>query len=68
VEEKMTSRNALLNKIDTLPPEYWGEIADFVEYLSQKRLKKIPETMLLSEATLAKEWDTPEEDKAWANL
>jgi hypothetical protein len=34
----------------------------------KKRLKKIPETMLLSEAALAKEWDTPEEDKAWANL
>jgi hypothetical protein len=64
----MTGRDALLNKLDTLPPEYWGEVVDFVEYLSQKKLKKIPETMLLSEATLAKEWDTPEEDKAWTNL
>jgi len=31
-------------------------------------LPKIPETMLLSEASLAKDWDTPEEDKAWAGL
>jgi len=28
----------------------------------------IPETMLLSEAALAKEWNTPEEDEAWASL
>lgn len=26
------------------------------------------ETMLLSEATLAKDWDTPEEDEAWKSL
>ncbi len=26
------------------------------------------ETMLASEAVLVKEWDTPAEDKAWANL
>lgn len=25
-------------------------------------------TMLASEAVLAREWDTPEEDEAWANL
>jgi hypothetical protein len=25
-------------------------------------------TMLLSEAVLAKDWDTPEEDEAWADL
>ena len=27
-----------------------------------------PATMLLSEASLAKTWDTPEEDEAWKNL
>jgi hypothetical protein len=28
----------------------------------------IPETMTLSEKALAADWDTPEEDEAWANL
>ena len=28
----------------------------------------ISETMLLSEASLAVDWNRPEEDKAWANL
>jgi hypothetical protein len=31
-------------------------------------MRDIPATMLLSEAVLAKDWDTPEEDKAWADL
>jgi hypothetical protein len=30
--------------------------------------KKIPETMLMSEKTLAKDWDNPEEDEAWKIL
>jgi hypothetical protein len=35
---------------------------------SQKRdYQSIPDTMLLSERTLS-EWDTEEEDNAWANL
>ena len=28
----------------------------------------IPETSLLSEAALGKDWDRPEEDEAWAHL
>jgi hypothetical protein len=59
---------ALIKEIQTLPPACWGEVSDFVGYLKQKRLEKTPETMLLSEAALAKEWDSPEEDAAWANL
>jgi hypothetical protein len=36
--------------------------------LKQKHLNLIPETALLSEATLAKDWNSPEEDEAWASL
>jgi hypothetical protein len=64
----MPNRDALLREIDSLPPEYWQEIFDFVGYIKQKQLKTIPETMLLSETSLAKDWDTPEEDAAWENL
>ncbi len=28
----------------------------------------VPDTMLLSEMSLAKEWNTKEEDELWANL
>jgi len=39
-----------------------------VAWIKQRKLFQIPETMLLSEITLSKDWDTPEEDKAWASL
>ncbi len=31
-------------------------------------INEIPETVLLSEKSLAKEWLTPEEDEAWKDL
>ena len=60
--------NQLIDEIETLPSEYLQEIMDFVGYLKLKHLKNIPETMILSEKSLSKEWDTPEEDEAWADL
>jgi len=64
----MVAMNQVVREIETLPNEYFQEVLDFVGYLKQNRLKKIPDTMLLSEQALAKEWDTPEEDTAWASL
>ena len=34
----------------------------------KKKEPKISDTLLMSQQTLAKEWDTPEEDEAWAFL
>jgi hypothetical protein len=64
----MTSQNALLRELDTLPSRYMDEVFDFVAYLKQKHLNLIPETALLSEAALSRDWDSPEEDDAWADL
>jgi len=64
----MTGINQIINEIETLPSEYFQDIMDFVGYLKLKHLRSIPETMILSEKSLAKDWDTPEEDEAWANL
>jgi hypothetical protein len=64
----MTIQNALLWELGTLPPRYMDEVFDFVVYLKQKHLNSIPETVLLSEAALLKDWDSPEEDEAWAGL
>jgi hypothetical protein len=60
----MTDCAVLLKELDTLSPQSLGEVLDFVGCLKQQR--NIP--MLLSEAVLAKDWDTPEEDEAWADL
>ena len=64
----MTNRAVLMQEIETLPVAYLGEVIDFVGWIKQRKLSQIPETMLLSEASLAKDWDTPEEDEAWASL
>jgi len=45
-----------------------GEVVDFVAWIKQRKLSHIPETMLLSETSLSKDWDTPEEDEVWASL
>ncbi len=34
----------------------------------KKTKRKVSETLALSQNVLAREWDTPEEDTAWANL
>jgi hypothetical protein len=64
----MTKRAVLLQEIETLPSNCIGEVVDFVAWIKHRKLSQIPETMLLSEASLSKDWDTPEEDAAWASL
>jgi hypothetical protein len=64
----MTERAVLMREIETLPESCVAEALDFVGYIKQRSAFRIPETMLLSEAVLAKDWDTPEEDEAWAGL
>ena len=64
----MTAINQIKHEIESLPAEYLQEVINFIGYLKLKANKNISETMILSEKSLAKDWDTPEEDEAWANL
>ena len=64
----MTNRAVLIQEIETLPTICLGEVIDFVAWIKQRKLSQIPETMLLSETVLAKDWNTQEEDEAWAAL
>ena len=64
----MTKRAVLLQEIETLPVACIDEVVDFVIWIKQRKLSQIPETMVMSEAALSKDWNTPEEDEAWANL
>ena len=64
----MTNRAILLKEIETLPAACLDEVVNFVVWIKHRELSQIPETMLLSETALAKDWSTPEEDKAWADL
>jgi hypothetical protein len=64
----MTNHSVLLQEIETLPLDCIEEVADFVAWIKQRKISRVPETMLLSEAVLSKDWNTKEEDEAWANL
>ncbi|MCL2443477.1 MAG: hypothetical protein FWD13_08460 [Treponema sp.] len=64
----MTQQAVLMKEIETLPPFCLGEVIDFVAWIKQRKLSQFPETMLMSEASLIKDWNTQEEDEAWATL
>jgi len=64
----MTQQAFLMKEIETLPPFCIGEVIDFVAWIKQRKLSQIPETMIMSEASMAKDWNTKEEDEAWATL
>jgi len=64
----MTNHAVLLQEIETLPATCVNEVIDFVSWIKQRKLSQIPETMLMSEVSLSKDWSTPEEDEAWAAL
>ena len=64
----MNGIDSLKRELDTLPKEYFDEVINFISWLKYRKIYGLPETVILSENTLRKDWDTPEEDEAWANL
>jgi hypothetical protein len=64
----MTNHSVLIQEIENLPPDCIKEVVDFVVWIKQQKSPRVPETMLLSEAALSKDWNTSEEDEAWKNL
>ena len=61
-------KDQVIREVESVPTEFYLEIINFINYLKFKHLSHIPETMLLSEKSLSEDWNTPEEDKAWADL
>ena len=55
-----------IQELESLPEELLVEVIDFARYLKARRART--NDALLSEAALAREWDTPEEDEAWQDL
>jgi hypothetical protein len=56
-------------RLRQLPPQKLAIVLEFVSFLVDRgALSEGMETALLSEPSLRKDWDTPEEDEAWAHL
>ncbi|MFZ3132439.1 MAG: DUF2281 domain-containing protein [Desulfosporosinus sp.] len=68
----MISKETLVKKIEILPPYLLQEIADYIEFIELKKLRKsslnIDDITLASEKSLAKDWLKPEENDAWEDL
>lgn len=62
----------IAKQIAMLPEKERQETLNFIEFLQNKLAKKLPnsvnETALLSESTLATDWNRAEEDEAWAKF
>ncbi len=70
------SIDEITERLRQLPAEKLVVVYDFVSYLSERELGEMSwdtaarasEFMFASEAVLSREWNTPEEDTAWASL
>jgi hypothetical protein len=60
----MSTRELIEMELETLQ----REVYDFVRFLRWKSNGEASNELLASEAVLARDCDTPEEDAAWANL
>jgi hypothetical protein len=60
VSKREIRANALVRKIQSLPPEKVAEVEDFVEFLSQREDRQLTQAAgKLTEKALRKVWDNP---------
>ena len=64
----MNAKESLLTEIEAIPESLIPEVLNFLQYIKYKHQQEKLETTILSESALAKDWSTPEEDKAWQHL
>jgi hypothetical protein len=64
----MNTRDLIEMEVANLPESLQREVYDFALFLRSKNDSTKFNGLLASESALAKDWNTPEEDAAWANL
>jgi hypothetical protein len=64
----VSTQQLIEQEITRLPEPLQREVYDFARFLRSQREDESFNGLLLSETALAKEWNTPEEDAAWASL
>lgn len=67
-KQAMSTRELIEKEISAMPETLQREVYDFARFLRSKKADESFNGLLLSESALAKDWDTPEEDAAWASL
>jgi len=64
----MSTRELIDQELDVLPEALQREVYDFARFLRLKSDGESFDGLMASEAVLARDWDTPDEDAAWAGL
>ena len=64
----MSTQELIEKEVASLPENLQREVYNFARSLREQSEDGAFNGLLLSEAALRKDWDTPEEDAAWANL
>lgn len=64
----MSTIQLIEKEIASLPEPQQREVYDFARFLRVKTQDDRFDGLLASEAVLARDWNTPEEDQAWASL
>jgi hypothetical protein len=64
----MSTRELIVKELDVMSEPLQREVYDFVRFLRLKSDGDAFNGVLASEAVLARDWDTAEEDAAWQNL
>ena len=64
----MNKKEQIVSDLGILTDELVSEVFDFIQYLKLKRGASNLETAILSESSLAKDWNRPEEDETWQDL
>ncbi len=64
----MSKKELLINEIEQVPEPFLDEVLDFIRFLKTKIIRERPDTAIVSESSLKKDWLKPEEDKAWQDL
>ncbi len=64
----MSMSELIEKEIAAMPEALQREVYNFARFLRHKNEDDSFNGLLLSESALAKDWNTPEEDAAWASL
>lgn len=65
----MDTKKSIHSEIEQIPESLLPEVLNYIQYLKYKhKNEEKREPALLSEAILAQDWLTPEEDEAWKHL
>jgi hypothetical protein len=64
----MSTRELIEKEVANLPETLQREVFDFARFLRLKNEDAAFNGLVPSETALAKDWNSPEDDAAWANL